>query len=100
MGQVLAKPTKDIQHAFTEGVFWLEKLYVASQGKVPVLGFANVDPCILFGALLLSVRLYASTEIHASGFLQGIKDQCLLCLEIAEIVEFEVENALSFALWK
>lgn len=49
-GQVLAKPTKDIQHAFTGAVFWLDKLNVASQGKVPVLEFANVDLCVLFGA--------------------------------------------------
>lgn len=72
MCQMLAKPTKGIQHTFTGAVFWLGKLNVASQGKVPVLGFANVDPCIFFGVLLLSVILHASTEIHDSGFL-GIK---------------------------
>lgn len=36
--------------------------------KVPVLKFADVNPCIFWGALSLSVRLHASIEIHASGF--------------------------------
>lgn len=68
MCRVLAKPTTGIQHAFTGTVFWRGKLNVISQGKVPVLRFANVYSCVLFGVLLLSVRLHASTEIHDSGF--------------------------------
>lgn len=68
MCQVLAKPATGIQHAFTEAVFWIGRLNVTSQGKVPVLRFANVDLCILSGALLPSLRLHASTEVHASGF--------------------------------
>lgn len=68
MCQVLAKPTAGIQHAFTGAVFWIGRLNVTSQGKVPVLRFANVDLCILFGALLPSLRLHGSTEIHAGGY--------------------------------